>query len=459
MKKIFLFIGAILFSILFHKQGVGLNLSIFSFITLILLVIFNKSAFKQKSTLAYSVLYLITAITVFIYNNSLSIIANFVAFFTLVGQVSEQNSSIYINWINGLYTIVAGYFHRNFNINETKQKVISNKDIDYLHLIKIIGIPLALIIVFICLYKNGNPMFNELVNKIDFSFINFQWLLVAICGYYLLNNICKPVIIEPTTTLDINTGNYLSKKGEINIGDLKKEHQFGFILISALNLLIILFLITDITYLLTSNDLRASTFSNQVHSSIYTLIASIVIAIIIILYFFRGNLNFYSKNRSLKTLAYLWITLNSILIVNILIKDFQYIYYFGFTYKRIGVLIYLLLTVIGLITTFIKVKNVMNFWYLFRINSLTTFTILVTCATVNWDGCITIYNLNYAKSMDFKYLIRLSNNNVFTLINYLDDHNLDNYKNSVIRRKYKRYLKELNAKSWQEIQFDNFKIK
>lgn len=459
MKNIPLVIGALLFSTLFHKQGIGLNLSIFSILSLIILIIFNKSAFKQKSTLAYGLLYLITAITIFIYNNSLSIIANTIAFFTLVGQVSNQNSSIYVNWLNGLYSIVAGFFHRNFNIDEKEEKVVSKKDIDYLHLFKIIGIPLIVIIIFISLYKNGNPVFNDLINSINFSFINFQWVLVAICGYYLLSNISEPVIVDPATTIDSQTGNNLIKQNEINTEDLKKEHQFGFILITALNVLIILFLITDITYLLTSTDLRASSFSNQVHSGIYALIASIVIAIVIILYFFRGNLNFYKENKNLKLVAYIWIVLNALLVVNIIIKDAQYIYYFGLTYKRIGVLIYLLLTVIGLVTTSIKVKNIKNFWYLFRINTLAAFTILVVSCTINWDSCITIYNLNYSKSMDFKYLLELSDNNTFILKNHFDKHDLDDYKTSAVNKKYKNYLKILNKNSWQEIQFDNLKIK
>ena len=102
MKHIPLVIGALLFSPLFHKQGIGLNLSVFSLLALALIIAFNKTAFKHKSTIAYGALYIITAISVFVYNNSLSIIANTVAFFTLVGQVSEQNSSIYINWINGI---------------------------------------------------------------------------------------------------------------------------------------------------------------------------------------------------------------------------------------------------------------------------------------------------------------------------------------------------------------------
>lgn len=460
MKNLISIISALLFSILFYGKSIGLNLSLFSVLIISALFIQHKKTFKQKSTVAYAILYLLTAFAVFIYNNSLSIIANTIALITLVGQISTPNASLYINWLNGLYSTISGLFHRHFNTIEKEEKKVLNKNIDYLHLFKIISVPIVAIVLFICLYKDGNPVFNNLINHIDFSFINLQWILLAVLGYYLIDNISKPIAVNPATTIDAETGNLLFKEEQKQEqANLIKEHQFGFILILALNVLIILFLITDFTYLTTSTDFRAPSFSNQVHSSIYTLIASIIIAIIIILYFFRGELNFYKKNKGLKVVAFAWISLNAILIINIAIKDFQYIYYFGLTYKRIGVLVYLLLTIIGLTTTYIKIKNINNLWYLFRINTLTAFTILIVSCTINWDSFITIYNLNYSKSMDFKYLIKLSNNNTFILKNYLDKKSLNQKQTRAINRKYKRYLKTLSKNTWQEIHFDNLKIK
>ncbi|MEP1489715.1 MAG: DUF4173 domain-containing protein [Algibacter sp.] len=458
MKNLPIIIGALLFSTLFHKQDIGLNLCLFSVLTIIILVIYNRPAFKLKSTIAYSVVYLITAIAIFVYNNNLALIANIVAYFTLIGHTSEQNASIYINWLNGLYSSIVGLFHRNFNIKEDEEKVVLKKQIDYLHYLKIIGIPATVVLIFIGLYKKGNPVFNDLIGKIDFSFINIQWLFIAMVGYYILGNLSKPVIVDPATTKDINTGNALTKQGDFIIENLKKEHQLGFILITVLNILIILFLVTDITYLVTANDFRASAFSSQVHSGINALIASIIMAIVIILYFFRGNLNFYKDNKNLKTVAYIWILLNMILVINIIIKDYQYIYYFGFTYKRIGVLIYLLLTIIGLLTTVIKVKDIKNFWYLFRINTVTAFTILIVSCTINWDSYITIYNLNYAQSMDFNYLINLSDNNTFILKNYSDENDLSTDRERAVEKKFKNYVIKLKRKNWQEIQFDNLKF-
>ncbi|WP_303316231.1 DUF4173 domain-containing protein [Flavivirga abyssicola] len=457
MKNIPLLIGSVLFSTFFYQYDLGLNLSLFCLLAIIILIIYNKDAFKQKSTIVFSIVFAIVAISVFFYKSNLSIIAYVVAFLTLIGNVSEQNSSIYINWLNGFYSSIAAFFHRNFNSIEKDEKDTPKEKTDYLHLFKIIGIPLIMVIIFISLYKNGNPMFSELISKIDFSFVNIQWLLVSVLGYYLFSNISKPVQVDPATNYDLNTGNSLNQKGDIILEQQKKEHQLGLILITLLNILIAFFLITDISYLISTNDLRASVFSNQVHNGINALIGSIVIAIITILYFFRGNLNFYKDNKNLKCVTYIWIILNLILIVNIVIKDCQYIYYFGFTYKRIGVLIYLLLTIIGLFTTSIKIKQIKNFWYLFRVNTLTAFTILIVSSIINWDNYITHYNINYAQSMDFNYLLDLSNN-TFLLKNYAEQNNLTEEKKALIEKKYHAYLIELKSKNWQEIQYDNLRL-
>jgi hypothetical protein len=458
MKKLLLLIGAFLFSTLFYGKSIGLNLFLFSIVTLIVLIFNNKDDFKNKRTILYSSLYLITGLAVFFHDSLVAVIANFVSFFTLIGLLSENKSSIYINWLNGLYTTIAGLFHRNFSINGTTQKVESKKDIDYLHLAKIIFIPALIVIIFIGLYQNGNPLFSDIIDKIDLGFINLQWLLFAGLGYYLFSNIHKPIEVEPATELDLKTGNSLRKTEAFSIPKLKQENQLGVILISLLNALIVLFLITDITFIITNEEIRGSVFSAQVHSGINALIGSIVIAIVILLYVFRGDINFYKENKTLKRLAFTWIILNIILVLSIATKNGQYIYYFGLTYKRIGVLIYLTLAVTGLITTLLKIDKIKNIYYLLRLNTKAAFIVLVIASTVNWDYHITNYNFNYAKSMDFTYLLELSDNNTFLLKQQAEEKELDQDYARLINKKYNKYVYELRTNSWQELQYDNLKL-
>lgn len=458
MKQFLLLTSAFFFSTLFYDKQIGLNLFLFSLLSVFILAINNSDDFKSKKNIGFAGIYLATGLAVFFHDSALAIIANSVSFFTLIGLLTQNKSSIYVNWLNGLFTTIAGLFYRNFAVNETTQNAKSNKDIDYIHLVKIILIPAAIVIIFIGLYQNGNPIFNELIEKIDFSFINIQWLLFAGLGYYLFLNIHNPIVVEPATSQDLKTGNLLFKTKDFSIPVLKQENQLGIILIALLNVLIVIFLITDITFILTNEEVRGSVFSSQVHSGINALIASIVIAIFILLYVFRGNLNFYKENKMVKNLAFTWIILNAILVLSITVKNSQYIYYFGLTYKRIGVLVYLILTLTGLVTTLIKIDKTKNIWYLFRLNTKAAFVVLVIAAMVNWDYHITNYNFNYAKSMDINYLIELSDNNTLLLKEKIETKGIENKSIYRIEEKYKNYTMELYTNSWQELQYDNLKL-
>jgi hypothetical protein len=458
MKHILAIIASFLFSLLFFEKSIGLNLSIFTVITILFLGFYNLKKFKDRTVLFYTLAYIVTAVFVFVQHSHVSIIANCIAFFTLVGAVSEQKTSIYVNWLNGIFSTIAAFFFRHVTNNTSKEKVDWKKDIDVAHVAKLIGIPLVFIIVFVLLYKNGNPMFNDLVNTINFNFINFQWLLFTVLGYYLFSNISKPIEIEPATQKDVDTTNELLKSETFSEEKLKKEKQLGTTLLGFLNLLIILYIATDITYLITMEAATGTELSSQVHNGINTLIASIIIAISIILYFFRGNLNFYTENKTLKNLTYLWIILNVVLIVLIAIKNLDYIVSYGLTYKRIGVNIYILLTFIGLATTFLKVLNIKNMAFLFRINTQIAFVVLIVLSTINWDNTITNYNINKAQNFDINYLIHLSNRNAVLLYEKKDIIEISQEKKNRIDTKYWSYVEDVLQREWQEYSYESFVI-
>ncbi len=461
MKNLITLVSAVLFSTLFYQQNIGLNLSLFTLLTIIILTVKNRQIFKSKSTNFKIIAYAITGITIFFYKSDVSIIANILAFFTLIGSVSEHKSSIYINWINGIYTTIVSYFSLYYDKLNSEVENVKKEKINYAYWLKIIGIPAVIIIIFINLYRRGNPKFEEIILKIDFSFINFHWLLFTGLGYYLFYNITHPVQIEPVTSNDINIGNDLEKDTLKYAAPkkLKSEKQLGVVLMFLLNLLIILFLITDVLHLSEIHNMVASQLSTQVHNGVNALIFSNVLAIVIILYFFRGNLNFFEKNKDLKNATFVWIFLNLSVVVITAIKNIEYIVSFGLTYKRIGVLFFLTVTSIGLITTFIKVSKIKNLWYLFRKNAQTSFIILVLSTTVNWDKIITYYNINHAEQMDLTYLIGLSNNNTFLLKDYVEKNEVDDLRKLNINRKHCEYIEDLNDNSWQEMLYDNFKIK
>ena len=130
MKNLVTIICAILFSTLFYQQNIGINLSLFTVLTIIVLGIKNFESFKNKTTILIAIGYVITGISVFMYKSDLSIIANIIAFFTLVGTISEHKSSIYIQWINGVYTTIVAAFSLyydslNSEVERTEQLAVN----------------------------------------------------------------------------------------------------------------------------------------------------------------------------------------------------------------------------------------------------------------------------------------------------------------------------------------------
>ena len=452
MKKTFLLlIPALLFSILFYGNRLGLNMFLFAITALITMTMADPARFKKIETKLLSLTYLLTSVAFFINTSALTFFSNFISFFVLLGAYSHSGSSLYITFFNGLFSAVASFFYRQYSGMETASTK-ENRKIDYVFWSKIIGIPLIAITVFVILYRSANPYFDGLIQEIDLSFINLQWLLFTLMGYFLFLNITHPVAIEPITVADNNTVNTLNaaalKKQDIH--QLIQENQLGIVLILALTILIVFYLVTDLLFLNDLADLTAPGLSKAVHEGVSALITSILIAIIIILYFFRGNLNFFKKNELLKNVIYGWIGGNIILIFTTVYKNYLYITYYGLTYKRIGVYVYLFLALSGLVTTFIKINHKYNIWYLLRRNSAVAYILLIVTGFVNWDSLITNYNITTARVTDLPYLLRLHNNAQQLKIYQENNHNLSLENSQKIISKYTTYYTDLTNRKWQE---------
>jgi len=312
--------------------------------------------------------------------------------------------------------------------------------------------------VFILLYRKANPVFNSFVARVDFSFINGQWLFFALICYYFLHNISSPTRIEPLTENELQTPNHIVQeklpvKSEKVVAD---KNQLAVILISVLNVLIVLLLVTDIVFLNQKTTANFNELSIQLHQGVNSLIASIVFAIAIILYFFKGNLNFYKHNKALKKLTYSWIFLNIILAGLTFYKNYEYVYSAGLTYKRIGVFFYIVLVFSGLFFTYFKVRNSQNNWYLFRKNSLVAFVLLLGFSLVNWNIVITKYNINTIINPDYEYLISLADNNAVLEI-LKGQTQLTTTQKDRINLKQKRYKEKCQKLSWQEYTYESFK--
>jgi hypothetical protein len=174
------------------------------------------------------------------------------------------------------------------------------------------------------------------------------------------------------------------------------------------------------------------------------IIFSIVMAIAVIMFYFKSSLNFDKKSSTLKTLALVWIVLNALLIFSAFIKNTEYVSAFGLTYKRIGVYIFLALSLVGLSITYYKIHfKKTNFFLLNRVAWI-FFATLVVSATVNFSWIVSRYNINYHKSDDIKYLRSLEFNKQILYDTYQNDPEWKDYfekeKEKINFKKSQRFL-------------------
>lgn len=406
--------------------------------------------------IGYILAYIGTAVVFFFDPTGFKILIHFITFIILVGKSVSPDSSLYLCWFMGVLNLtiasVVRYAARFGKPRESK-KALPTKSRDY---IKGGIVALVLLWVFALLYRQANPVFEELLEQINLSFLSFQWLFFTLVGYVLFLHLLLPYYPHFLIELDKKQPDYLLAPEAPYTGNLltklEGQQRIGCLILGALSLLLLLFLITDWVYLAHNNVLSNAYYSQSVHQGVYALIFSIACAIIIILYFFRGALNFMENNNLLKALAYLWIGFNVMLVLFTSYKNYQYVEALGLTYKRIGVFIFLVLVLSGLITALLKVTQIRSFMYLVRANSMAFFAFLLFCASIPWDRAITGYNMAYIKNPDIVYLIDLGDTNTDLLYDYAQENMaiLSDYHLKSIQQKNRNLIAKEGNKSWQE---------
>lgn len=305
------------------------------------------------------------------------------------------------------------------------------------------------------MYNFANVVFKNLMNDVGMALQNFFELFFTwfswqrfgflLFGLFVTGGLLLKSEINNFSAIDISQHNDLARqRTDLNkwkqthwfqllsllmgrfangIMALRNENITGVISLALLNILLLVINCIDIKYVWFdfkySNDIN---LSNYVHEGAGMLIFSILLAMVLLLFFFRGNLNFYKKNKWLRFGAYAWLFQNAILVISVLFRDYYYIASMGLAYKRIGVLVFLLLVLFGLITVFIKIQQRKTSYYLFRVNAWFAILILVVSSCIHWDETIAEYNLARKEKvqLDVDFLLSLSDRTLPVLEKNID---------------------------------------
>lgn len=433
--------GGLLFTWLFWTERLALNLLIYS-VYVIGVTYFNPLMTKGVKFRIFGTAHLTSAALVVINNSDLTLCTYYISLLLFIGfSHYNQIRTVFAAALAGILQMLTLPFNFMRCLSTVSIGRFNLKPV--LTFAKYIVLPAGIVCFFTLIYFVANPVFARYTESTFSGIIAFiQDILYAIFGdinfervahfffgilltggllYTLFSrhlekaemtcpeklqrskprNQKKSILHE---IIEMLTGNLLRK----NLA-LKTEYVIGIISFAALNLLLLLVNLIDISTLWLGYK-PTGNLSADLHEGTNALIFSILMAMVVIIYFFRGNLNFYSKSHILRSLVFAWMAQNLVLIVSVLIRDGYYIEYYGLTHKRIGVLVFALLCVIGLWTVYIKVAKQKTLFYLFKINGYIWFALLLAFSTVNWDVLIVKYNLSHAGSIavDPDYLLSLS---------------------------------------------------
>jgi Leucine-rich repeat (LRR) protein len=451
-KTISILCLTVLYSILFYQQHVGINFLLFTLAALGFFFYQDKTAFKSKPVLLISFAAVFAASCATIYNSNLAMWSTIVALFVVPGVFINKRSAIIVDFICSLYTNIVSSAYMIIDAVESGK---SNKGKGFLYLLKYL-VPLVFVITFFFIYRAMNPLFEKFTQEIA-EIISIGWLFFTLGGFVLVYGFYKQQRSEKVDNWEKNWAlNILPESVKIP----KWNEGIAFILLFVvLNLMLISVNFMDINYLYLGEGMPDGITHKQfVHKGVGMLILSIILGISILLFFFRGSLNFTKNKNLIKLLAFLWVLQNAFMVVSTTIRNTMYVDAALLTYKRIGVYFWLFFALIGLITLFIKLQRNKTVWFLSRQNFMALFIVLIGSSAIDWDYVISDFNLNRARqmeeisSLDKNYMLSLSETNIAGLYSIK---NLEGFETDSIYSYANSYLSNSN---WLDIKLYDFLV-
>ncbi len=441
-KILLVLAGTILFNLFFWQEKIALNAILFAAFILAAVFYLYPSSIKRKTILWLLLAHSISAATLLIHNTVLSKLAFCGTLLLVVIYVQYLHRSVWYaagSAISNYALMIVSFFD---NLTVIKSKGLKFKN--FRKAIRFLIIPIMILAVFFLVYSFANAVFRQVVDNMAsaverfmtqlLSWFNWQRFGFLMVGLFITGGLLLRSKAEFFTKKDNEQTDDLNRKrknlkhwkesalfdlltlfmGRFANGvmALRNENTVGIISLVLLNVLLLFINCLDIIYVWFGFSYTPDlNLTKYVHEGAGMLIFSIVLAMLVLLFFFRGNLNFYKKNKWLRYGAYAWIIQNVILVISVLFRDYYYIQHMGLAYKRIGVLVFLAMVLMGLITMFIKIHQRKSTYYLLRINGWFAIVLLVASSCIHWDEQIANYNLSKKSTIpvDVHFLLTLSN--------------------------------------------------
>jgi len=434
---------SLIFTLLFYHESMGVNLAIFGLLLIGLICYFFQDKFTDRSHLILVVTSVLSCMAFAWYGDFPSFLALSMSVLFLHFRIQDPELKILqifpLVFLNAFATLGRVFMFSQWLPERQIHNNFAKKLVAY------VIIPFIFLVVFFTAYSFGSEHFSSLLTDYTLDLDIFEVLLIGTVGFYISfsfwNYWVPEVCYEKNKLLDNEFDNVIDIKNQQTFSflDLDFERKSGEITLVLLNFMLLVFIITY-NYEQFFEAVETSKLSSATHERVNAVIFSIIMAVGVILFYFKGGFNFDKKAARLKKLAKVWIVLNGVLIVSTIIKNSEYVAFFGLTYKRLGVYAFLILAVIGLIFTFIKITKQKTNAYLFNQMVWYFYGTILLCSFVNWGNLITNYNVSVNKGIEPWFLRSLhfndeSRNAYFSTLNivgegqgYLEENRVEDHK-------------------------------
>lgn len=438
----YIFLTAALFVIVFYDQDIGLNLGILAIVYALLTLFKTPERNRTKTFLILFVTSILSSFAFIWYRDFPSLLA-VVSSILLLGYRSRNRKLkilflIPVFIINS-FTSIFRFFSFDAwlpkkNISGVWQKTLA-----------FVVIPLVFISIFFGIYSAGSDHFAALFTDYELDINVWQLLSLSVLGFFIAfnywNYAVERFIYKNNYLLDDNFNDQSKvQKATYSFLDLDAERTSGVISFICLNILLVFFIITynyEQFYEVSKTPVQ---LSEETHERVNAVIMSIVMAVMVIMFYFKSGFNFDPKAKLMKMLARIWIILNAVLVLSAALKNYEYIITYGFTYKRLGVFAFLLLALIGLALTLIKIQKQKRNAFLFNVMTWYFYGTILACSYVNWGGIITSQNMK-RKDFAVEYHLEQISFSERRLLKYADEK-----KDLQLKKKILEKVKEEKAK-------------
>lgn len=432
MKTIVIIAGSLIWSLLFYNQFIGLNIFLFSILLLIGIRSLHPETFKLKENKIFFCGLLLSAFFVFWYASIFPMIM-FIFSLTFISTAKYPGSiSIltrpFISLIGVLeFWLVRWIEKLNVNAdNVSNQEETDKKALQILKFVLLILGSILVVVLYFFLYRDSNMIFKSITDQIEID-ITPEFFGFTFLGIVVLNGIYNSSYFSSWINYETNFPENVRHRVEDSNSFQKRNSYVITILLFLLNILLLFINVTDLLYISGAIELPVNvTPSEMVHQAIGSLIFSIVIAMVLLMFIFKNKQRETPITKWLFIFSISWAGQNLFLIFTSINKNMAYIEMFDLTYKRIGVMIYLLLSVIGLSFVILKLFKEKSNWYVLKKTSFTFYIVLLGCSCINWPVILTNFNLNQSLKRgyvaDAEYLIYLDDRNLEVLSVFAEKH-------------------------------------